>query len=222
MSRLLKDEFPRWMVLPYWEISKALETTPQEGVVFECYLWVATQWLTKCAQLLRRNMASAEGLDEEAQEAIPPGPLCKSVPPRSLERWNFWRSRLAELASAGLQRETTAQGSPCPVKGRHPHSASRRRLLRWTRQPTAPRGRDGDVARRLSLKAPVADNVLSLHAHPILSPFATLNMSRCRPGPDVGARVLDSNNVRDVVRRWVGGNSGVTDLVVGNLVACVF
>ena len=100
MSRLLKDEFPRWMALPYWEISKALETPPQEGVAFDCYLWVATQWLTHCGQLLRRHMGLAEGLDEEAQEAIPTGPLCKSVPPRSLERWDFWRSRLAELASA--------------------------------------------------------------------------------------------------------------------------
>ncbi|KAG7289938.1 hypothetical protein NEMBOFW57_006315 [Staphylotrichum longicolle] len=114
MSRLLKDEFPRWMVLPYWEISKALETTPQERVVFECYLWVATQWLTKCAHLLRRNMALTEGLDEEAQEAIPTGLLCKGVPPRSLERWNFWRSRLAELASAEPPAGNDGAEKPVP------------------------------------------------------------------------------------------------------------
>ena len=114
MSRLLKDEFPRWMVLPYWEISKALETPPQEGVVFEWHLWVATQWLTQCGQLLRRNMGLAEGLDEGAQEAIPSGPLCESVPPRSFERWDFWRSRLAELASAEPPAGTDGAGKPVP------------------------------------------------------------------------------------------------------------
>lgn len=145
MSRLLKDEFPRWMVLPYWEITKALETPPQEGVVFEWHLWVATQWLTQCGQLLRRNMGLAEGLDEGAQEAIPSGPLCESVPPRSFERWDFWRSRLAELASAEPPAGTDGAGSPCPVKGMHHPSASHGRSLPWTRRGTAPKGREGDA-----------------------------------------------------------------------------
>ena len=114
MSRLLKDEFLRWMVLPYWEIGKALEMPPPEGAVFECRLWVATQWLTQCAQLLRRNMGLAEALDEEGQKAIPTGPLCKSVAPRSLERWDFWRSRLAELASADLLAGNDGAGKPGP------------------------------------------------------------------------------------------------------------
>lgn len=102
----------RWI---YWEISKALETPPQEGVVFECHLWVATQWLTQCGQLLRRNMGLAEGLDdEEAQKAIPTGPLCEGVPPGSLERWDFRRSRLVELASAEPPAGKDGAGKPVP------------------------------------------------------------------------------------------------------------
>ncbi len=116
MSRLLKDEFPRWMVLPYWEIGKALETPPQEGVVFECYLWVATQWLTQYGKLLRRHMDLAEALDEEAQKAIPTGSLCKGVPARSHERWDFWRSRLAELASAEPEVGVDGAGKPVPIE----------------------------------------------------------------------------------------------------------
>jgi hypothetical protein len=39
-------------------------------------------------------------LGERAQAAIAPGPLCEGVPAQSLERWDFWRSRLTQLASA--------------------------------------------------------------------------------------------------------------------------
>ena len=145
MSRLLQDEFPRWMVLPYWEISKALETPPQEGVVFECHLWVATQWLTQCGQLLRRNMGLAEGLDEEAQEAIPTGPLCESAPRGALSDGTFGGRGSPNSRARSLQRGRTAQGSPCPVKGMHRPSASQGRLLPWMRRGTAPKGREGDA-----------------------------------------------------------------------------
>jgi hypothetical protein len=103
-SQLLSDEFTPWIVLPYWEIGAALEMPlPQDPAVFECKLWVATEWLTRCGQLLLRDMGSAEALGERAQASIAPGPLCEGVAPQSLERWDFWRSRLTEIASAQPQ-----------------------------------------------------------------------------------------------------------------------
>ncbi|KAK3292223.1 uncharacterized protein B0H64DRAFT_224573 [Chaetomium fimeti] len=100
-SQLLSDDLPRWIVLPYWVIRAALETPlPQDPDVFECRLWVATEWLTRCGQLVRREMGSTEPLSEQSRASIAPGPLCEGVPPLGPERWEFWRSRLIELASA--------------------------------------------------------------------------------------------------------------------------
>ncbi|KAK4099128.1 hypothetical protein N658DRAFT_508970 [Parathielavia hyrcaniae] len=110
-SQLLRDDFTPWIVLPYWEIGAALETPlPQDSAILECKLWVATEWLTRCGQLLRRDMASAEALGERAQASIAPGPLCEGVSPQSPEQWEFWRSRLAELTRAQPLAEKDGAG----------------------------------------------------------------------------------------------------------------
>ncbi|KAL0931227.1 uncharacterized protein CTRU02_213962 [Colletotrichum truncatum] len=111
-SRLLSDDFTQWIVLPYWEIRATLETAPQEVSVFECKLWVATEWLARCGQLLYKDMASTDALTEREQASIAPGPLCKDIPPRSLERWNFWRSRLTELSRADPSAEDRVEQPP--------------------------------------------------------------------------------------------------------------
>ncbi|KAL2151406.1 hypothetical protein VTH82DRAFT_6504 [Thermothelomyces myriococcoides] len=99
-SRLLSDDFLAWIALPYWEIRAALEKSPpQDAAAFECKLWVATEWFTRCGQLLYKDISSAEPLDDRELTSIATGPLCEGVHPRSLERWKFWRSRLTELAS---------------------------------------------------------------------------------------------------------------------------
>ncbi|KAL2255392.1 hypothetical protein VTK26DRAFT_3466 [Humicola hyalothermophila] len=112
-SQLLSDDYMALILLPYWEIRASLETPPpKDAAVFECKLWVATEWLTRCAQLLHKDLGSAppEGLDEEEQANIAPGPLCAGVYPQSLERWNFWRSRLSEIASAKPSRGEDGAG----------------------------------------------------------------------------------------------------------------
>lgn len=103
-------------MLPYWEIGAALETAPQEAAVFECKLWVATEWLTQCGRLLYKAMGSTEVLGEREQASINPGPQCEGVLPRSLERWEFWRSRLAELLSAKPEGEGGAE-QPVLISG---------------------------------------------------------------------------------------------------------
>lgn len=94
-SHLLSDNVMPWIVLPYWEIRTALETPlPQDPAAFECGLWVATEWLMRCGQLLRRDLGSAEALSEREEASIAPGPLCEGISPQGLERWEFWRSTL--------------------------------------------------------------------------------------------------------------------------------
>ncbi len=91
-------------MLPYWEIRTALETPPPEdAAAFECGLWVATEWLTRCGELLRRDLGSKEAVSGQEEVSIAPGPLCEGIPPKDLKRWEFWRGRLAELASAETQ-----------------------------------------------------------------------------------------------------------------------
>ena len=104
-----------WIVLPYWEIRTALETPlPQDPAAFECGLWVATEWLMRCGQLLRRDLGSAGALSDGEEASIAPGPLCEGISPQGLERWDFWRSRLAGLASAESRPGEDGEGLPAP------------------------------------------------------------------------------------------------------------
>ena len=100
-------------MLPYWEIRTALETPPpQDAAAFECGLWVATEWLTRCGQLLRKDLGSTEALSEQEKASIAPGPLCEGISPQGLKRWQFWRSRLARLASAEPRVGEGGAGQP--------------------------------------------------------------------------------------------------------------
>ncbi|KAK0662120.1 hypothetical protein QBC41DRAFT_382266 [Cercophora samala] len=98
-SQLLSKEYMDWSILPYWEITAALEVPlPEDPTILECKIWVATEWLRHCADLLYSEMTCEVALDENSMASIKPGPLCEGVYPQSLERWEFWRSRLAQLA----------------------------------------------------------------------------------------------------------------------------
>ncbi|KAK4653969.1 hypothetical protein QC762_510247 [Podospora pseudocomata] len=107
-SQLLNEEYMNWIIFPYWELRSALEFPPPEDpTIFECRLWVATQWLTQCAELVYNEMTCGVDLEEKTKSAIKPGPLCEGVYPRSLQRWEFWRGRLEALAGEkGLGKET--------------------------------------------------------------------------------------------------------------------
>ncbi|KAJ5933678.1 hypothetical protein N7454_006007 [Penicillium verhagenii] len=98
-SRLLADDFRHWITFAWWEITAGLETAPQDPTEFEWRLWVATEWLIQCGSLLLKDLSSPEEVDAEVLASVRPGPLCTDVPAMSLQRWEFWLSRLAELSS---------------------------------------------------------------------------------------------------------------------------
>ncbi|KAJ5712976.1 uncharacterized protein N7483_010157 [Penicillium malachiteum] len=65
-------------------------------------VWIAAEWLIRCGTLLYRELCTGADLtaEEQAKSNFKPGPLAEGVLPISLERWNFWRSRLLELSRA--------------------------------------------------------------------------------------------------------------------------
>jgi len=79
----------------------------------DCRVWVATEWILNCADTLENEMKSPnEELTEDEAGIRGTGRLCDdSIAPRSMQRWEFWKKRLAEIAKEagdlGLQEETT-------------------------------------------------------------------------------------------------------------------
>ncbi|KAJ5921212.1 hypothetical protein N7466_009538 [Penicillium verhagenii] len=88
----------------YWEIRDALENDSHDEptlfdatTVFECKLWVATQWLIRCGGILFDDLTHGEEIEEESK-SWGCGPLCRDIPTYSIQRWDFWMSRLVQLA----------------------------------------------------------------------------------------------------------------------------
>ncbi|KAJ5334529.1 hypothetical protein N7452_006932 [Penicillium brevicompactum] len=108
-SRLTSHAFQSWIVLAYWEIASGLETVPQDTTVFECKIWVATEWLIQCGTILFKDLSSTDELDARELASIKPGPLCQDISPHSVQRWDFWQSRLVELANNKSSNETALE-----------------------------------------------------------------------------------------------------------------
>lgn len=105
VSGLVARGCPWWIHLAYCEVSDGLETISHDkatefdvGTVFECKLWVATEWLIRSGGVLWQDLNSDQELLDEELRSIKPGPLCSDVYPCSAQRWDFWLSRLKELA----------------------------------------------------------------------------------------------------------------------------
>ncbi|CAG7930784.1 unnamed protein product [Penicillium olsonii] len=114
-SRLLSPDFTPWLILPYWEIAAGLETVVEDAAVFECKIWAATEWLIRCGSIIFRDMSSKEELDSETSLSMKPGPLCADIPPLSVQRWDFWHSRLVELIENDTSNKAAAGGVPLPL-----------------------------------------------------------------------------------------------------------
>lgn len=99
IARLTRPDFARWLTLPIWQLRAALEGPPVTGPAMECRLWVASEWITQCADVLFQDMTSGEELDEGAARFLRAGPLCEDAAPPSAERWRFWKKRFEGLAA---------------------------------------------------------------------------------------------------------------------------
>lgn len=78
----------------------------------DCRVWVATEWILNCSDTLKKEMKSPnEELTEDEAGIRGTGKFCDdTITPRSWQRWEFWKKRLAEIAKEAddlsLQEET--------------------------------------------------------------------------------------------------------------------
>ncbi|KAI0890660.1 uncharacterized protein GGS22DRAFT_184007 [Annulohypoxylon maeteangense] len=95
-ARLTGPSFAPWMTFPIWQLRDALEQQPAKGPLQECRVWVACEWILRRAELIFEVMTSGDGPDD----ALKTGPLCgEGIPQLSIERWDFWKKRLGEIAA---------------------------------------------------------------------------------------------------------------------------
>lgn len=66
-----------------------------------CRLWVATEWIIQCADVIFLEINEKKELEQSAARALATGSLCDddNLPPLSVERWNFWKQRFSEIAA---------------------------------------------------------------------------------------------------------------------------
>jgi hypothetical protein len=51
--------------------------------------------------MIFKEMSLYETREESIAKAIQTGPLCNDLPPWSLDRWKFWKTRFREIADNG-------------------------------------------------------------------------------------------------------------------------
>jgi hypothetical protein len=99
VARITAADFAPWMTFPIWQLRIALEDTPVEGPAMDCRIWVASEWMIRCAEVILEDMSSGEQLDENSRRSLRTGPLC-SCEVLTVARFDFWRQRFSELAAA--------------------------------------------------------------------------------------------------------------------------
>ncbi|KAF4472298.1 hypothetical protein FALBO_802 [Fusarium albosuccineum] len=91
-----------WRMLCIWEFRETLEEPVIKAAAMECKLWVTTEWIIRCAGIIFEEMNYTGEIDDDTAQSFRMGPSCDAKRVLSLERWEFWKKRLAELvADAG-------------------------------------------------------------------------------------------------------------------------
>jgi hypothetical protein len=130
-SEELVEEFRRWKnlnsflarlagngiihvpIFAYWEFRYDLESPSVKGTRMDCRVWCASEWMIHCADGLFERMNLKEKPSEDGARAFSTGPLAKHIPVWSMERWEFWKMRFAEIAteagSLGLDSAMTVR-----------------------------------------------------------------------------------------------------------------
>ena len=79
--------------------------------MMDCRVWVATEWIVQCAEVLFEEMSSKKELNEAKARVLRTGSLCgnddddeddgkkKKTQPLSVARWEFWKRRFKEIAA---------------------------------------------------------------------------------------------------------------------------
>lgn len=100
IAGLTSKGFAPWLNLPIWQLRAALEEPTVKGPAMECRLQVASEWILHCASPILQDMKLKEdkAANKNLARALCTGRLCEGKEPQSVERWNFWKTRLSELS----------------------------------------------------------------------------------------------------------------------------
>ncbi|KAI1497566.1 hypothetical protein F5X99DRAFT_396471 [Biscogniauxia marginata] len=95
-ARLTSESYGPWLNFPIWQLRTALEEPPARGPAQECRVWVACEWILRCAEPIYDDMREG-GRPDRARGT---GSLCGGdIPDLGLERWEFWKKRFREIAA---------------------------------------------------------------------------------------------------------------------------
>lgn len=99
LARLPGDDSIFVIRLGLGQLKRALEFTLAEPdshmPLTECKIWTGTEWIIHCGRRIFKALTSKDS----PGKTIPiPGPLRRYVPKQSLERWEFWKERLTQIA----------------------------------------------------------------------------------------------------------------------------
>ncbi|KAJ8125599.1 hypothetical protein O1611_g8039 [Lasiodiplodia mahajangana] len=95
VARLTSASLTTGQRFPIWQLRAALEEPPTRGRAQECRLWVACEWIIRCDGFIYQCMNS--GWSDE--QSFQTGSLCDGFPHFSINRWNFWKKRFAEMSA---------------------------------------------------------------------------------------------------------------------------
>ena len=98
VTKLAKIPNATSLAFPIRALRTALEE-PTKEFALTCRLQVAAEWMTHCAEDLYWTMKGARPLDSN-EPSLEPGPgVGEHIRTRSIERWMFWKTWLAEYGS---------------------------------------------------------------------------------------------------------------------------
>ena len=89
IARITTPDFAPWLNLPIWQLRIALEEPPVQSAAMDCRLWVASEWIVQCADLVFQDLNSKEEVNEDTAHSLRMGSLCPGIPPLSVKRWEL-------------------------------------------------------------------------------------------------------------------------------------
>ncbi|KAJ5483989.1 hypothetical protein N7539_005785 [Penicillium diatomitis] len=104
MARLVGKGLLSWDTLIVWMMRDVLEDDlPQEEMVQDCYISVASEWITHAGTTIYNQLSSQE-MTEQQKRVMKGGKLYEGPAGLRVERWGFWKSRLAEASQQASEK----------------------------------------------------------------------------------------------------------------------
>lgn len=98
-ARITSTNYTPGLIFPIWQLREALEEPPVEGPAMDCRVWVATEWIIRCAFIVFDLLNPKEEVTEHTARIFGTGSLIEDIQPLSVERWEYWKRRFFELAA---------------------------------------------------------------------------------------------------------------------------